>query len=92
MPAAAVEDDPLGYDFPPPLEGHYYPSGIPLRVQTNSKELLAALDPGWLRYPARPGAHPATIRVMVEGRTALAPFWPSMPVGQGHLVSMSPRA
>ena len=88
MPAAVTENDPLACEFPLPLRGHYFPNGIPLHVETNSNEILAALDPAWMRYPARPGAHPVTLRVMVEGRNALNTVRPSMPIGQGHVISM----
>jgi hypothetical protein len=89
MPAAVIENDSVSYEFPLPLRGYYCPNGIPLVVETNSSEILAALDPAWTRYPARRGAHPATLLVMVEGRNARIPVQPSMPIGRDHLVIMN---
>ena len=89
MLTAAVENDPLSYEFPLPLRGDYCPNGIPLQIATNSNEILAAIDPVWTRYPLRTSARPVTLRVMVEGRKALVPLGASMPIGQGHLITIA---
>jgi hypothetical protein len=43
-------NDPLLHDFEMPLRATYYPLGFPLRIATNSAEILLAADDSWGRF------------------------------------------
>jgi hypothetical protein len=42
--------DPLMHDFEMPLQATYYPLGFPLRITTNSAEILLAAEESWGRF------------------------------------------
>lgn len=80
--------DPLAYDVPLPLRARYYPMGIPVEIATNSAAVLRTAERMWGRYPEAAGNNRITFRVAVADRCAAAPPHASMPLGQGHLISM----
>jgi hypothetical protein len=70
------------------LKARYYPMGIPVEIDTNSEAVLAVARQMWGRYPAVAGAGSITFRIAVANQDAATPPFPSMPLGQGHLVSI----
>ncbi len=82
--------DPLGCELPLALQRSYYPQGVPLRLATNSGDILTVADRMWGRYPAASESSfsPAVLRVYVEKRCSAKCVSPSLPKGQGHLVAI----
>jgi hypothetical protein len=80
--------DPLAYDVPLPLRARYYPMGVPVEIATNSAAIHSAAERMWGRYPEVASGESITFRIAVADRCAAAPARASMPLGQGHLISM----
>jgi hypothetical protein len=68
--------------------------GIPVDIETNSAAVLGVADQIWAGYPCVPreaaltGVAAVSFRIVVSDRDAIIAPFPSMPVGQGHLVTM----
>jgi hypothetical protein len=99
---ASVED-PLEYGVALPWTASYYPMGVPVAIETNSAAVLAVAEQIWGGYPSPaqtegPGHTAAlaevasgsrvTFRIVVSDGDAIVAPVPSMPLGQGHLVTM----
>ncbi len=96
LSAASVED-PLEYRVALPWTARYYPMGVPVDIETNSAAVLRVAEQIWGGYPclARTtaltgvaGSSGVKFRIAVSDRDAIIAPFPSMPVGQGHLVTM----
>ncbi|MCX6624240.1 MAG: hypothetical protein NTY38_24895 [Acidobacteria bacterium] len=79
--------DPLSYEVPLPLSTLLYPMGFPVRITTNSKEVIAAANTLWACYPRSFCGRRVELRVAVA-EAATVPPAPSMPRGQQHLISI----
>lgn len=89
MQPGISQNDPLQYALPLPLEADFFPMGFPLRVATNSRDVLRAAECMWSRF-SKLFDRPAT-RVNVaaggEGASGL-PLHPPVLRGQEHLISI----
>ena len=91
--ASSIED-PLEYGVALPWTARYYPMGIPVDIETNSAAVLGVADQIWggyaslARTAALTDAAGVTFRIAVSDRDAVVAPFPSMPLGQGHLVTM----
>jgi hypothetical protein len=59
-------NDPLQYAFPLPLARTIFPMGFPVRITTNSAEVIRAADDMWGVYEARFNCPPLEIRFAVD--------------------------
>jgi hypothetical protein len=91
--AASVED-PLEYRIALPWTVRYYPMGVPVDIETNSAAVLGVAEQIWGGYPpstrtaALAGGSVVTFRIAVSDKDAIIAPFPTMPVGQEHLVTM----
>lgn len=91
---APSTEDPLGYRVALPWTARYYPMGVPVDIETNSAAVLRVAEQIWGGYPAPvraatlTGGSRVTFRIAVSDRDAVIAPFPSMPVGQGHLVTI----
>jgi hypothetical protein len=76
--------DPLLRDVPLPLEAVFHPAGFPLRLATNSRDVIDAAAESWNMWQPEFAVEPIVMRVMVEREGDLAPA-PRFRM-QGHLV------
>jgi hypothetical protein len=83
----AAACDPLGYDFPLPLQARHYPMGYALDLATNSEDILRIADFIWGKFPETPKTDAAQLRVVVEDRDSSVPPVPSTPRGRSHLAA-----
>ncbi len=90
-------EDPLEYRIALPWTARYYPMGVPVDIETNSAAVLRVAEQIWGGYPAPvratkltgvAGGSGVTFRIAVSDRDAVIAPFPSMPVGQGHLVTI----
>jgi hypothetical protein len=79
--------DPLAYAVPLPLRARYYPMGVPVEIATNSAAVHSVAERMWGRYPVARGGS-VTLRIAVSDRIPVVPPHASIPLGQGHLISM----
>ena len=77
--------DPLLCDLRLGLSGTFYPAGFPLRIATNSRQVLEAAAESWAPFPRAFDTPPMEFRVVVEaaGPLAAEPTFRK----QGHLSS-----
>src|SRR5262249_21954186 len=61
-----VELDPLQIGAELPLEAEFFPLGFPLRLATNSREVMEAAACAWGTFPAAFAVAPIELRVLVE--------------------------
>ena len=82
--------DPLRYGCPLPFIIEYFPLGFPVKVVTNSEEVLEAARQSWGAFPKAFDTPPLELRVMVEDDGTMAPE----PVfrGQRHLITIASDA
>jgi hypothetical protein len=78
--------DPILYDYPLPLCGHYYPLGFPLSIATNCEHVLAAALESWSPFSQRFETPYLRLRVGVTGNEDGNCPKPSVR-SQGHLIS-----
>jgi hypothetical protein len=76
--------DPLLRDLPLSLEAVYYPVGFPVRVATNSHDVIEAAAESWSMWQPEFAVEPVVMRVVVESEGELAPA-PRYRM-QGHLI------
>ena len=81
-----VSRDPILYDFPMPLRGHYYPLGFPLCIETNSEEVLMAALESWSPFTRRFDKPYLRLRVGVTDSISTELPKPTVRA-QGHLIS-----
>ena len=92
--SAASIEDPLEYRVALPWRARYYPMGVPVDIETNSAAVLKVAEQIWGGYPrfartaALTGGSGVTFRIVVSDQDAIIAPVPSMPLGQGHLVTM----
>lgn len=89
MQPGISRNDPLQYTLPLPLEAEFFPMGFPLRLATNSKDVLRTATQMWSRFSKR-FERPATrVNVAVGGETVRGlPQHPPVLRGQEHLISI----
>ncbi|MCW5977801.1 MAG: hypothetical protein KIT09_06970 [Bryobacteraceae bacterium] len=86
-PADTAVQDPMLHQFELPLTAVYYPFGFPLRVRTNSLEILAAVEEAWGAFTSEFPADPAEFAIGVTGNGCEMPPWPSHRA-RGHLLTL----
>ena len=64
--------DPLLCDFDLALSGTFHPAGFPLRLATNSRDVLDAAAESWALFPHQFDTPPLEFRVVVEPAGSLA--------------------
>src|SRR5215472_594272 len=82
-----VDPDPLSICADLPLQAEFHPLGFPLRMATNSAEVMEAAACAWHSFPAAFTVPPIQLRVLVEaGEEA-----PTPPLfrAQQHLIVIS---
>jgi hypothetical protein len=81
--------DPLGFNVQLAQSATHYPMGFPLRIETNSADVLDAVSQFCSGWPNRNGhSQPVTVRIAVSDSESSAPGTPAIFSGQGHLVSV----
>jgi hypothetical protein len=78
--------DPILYDQPMLFSGHFYPMGFPLKIETNSVDILAAAQESWSAFPQQFQTAELHLRVGVTESTSTELPKPVVR-GQGHLIS-----
>jgi hypothetical protein len=84
--------DPFLYGVPLPLKVELYPMGYPVRIETNSMDVVRAADEVWGLFPCLQQTPPVQVRLIVSENDRPAgqavPSWR----GHGHLITctMSP--
>jgi hypothetical protein len=82
--------DPLLHDIDLPLTQVFHPLGFPLRIATNSPEVLRAAAISWSAFPKLFNEPPIQLRVVVTGSgTAAPPAEPPVYRGQAHLLTIA---
>jgi hypothetical protein len=61
-----VDADPLRITAPLALEAEFYPLGFPVRLATNSPEIVAAASASWRHFPKAFEESPIELQVLVE--------------------------
>ena len=84
---APVASDPLLYQVELPFQAIFHPMGHAVELSSNSADVLNAATKLWWRYPALAETPPVRIRVIC-GPSGAASREPSLPRGQGHLLSI----
>ncbi len=79
--------DPLQYDVPLEQQAVLYPLGYPVRIDTNSADVLRAAEEVWGRFPCLRQTAPVRVRLVIaEPRSACERTVHTLR-GQGHLVT-----
>ncbi len=82
-----LNHDPLLYDFELPLRSTYYPLGFPVKVTTNSHDILAAAQESWGHFRKVFSEPPLQLRIgVVEGGPQECP---PIPVSRGQFNLLS---
>jgi hypothetical protein len=82
-----VDSDPLSMCADLPFKAEFHPLGFPLRLATNSKEVLEAAACAWNSFPAKYDVRPIALRVLVESGDE--PPHPPLFRAQRHLIAIS---
>jgi hypothetical protein len=88
--SAAVEimpADPLQYGVPLPLSLMVYPIGYPVRIETNSMDVVRAADEAWGLFPCLHQTPPVQVRFIVSDSDRPAGRVAPSCRGQGHLIA-----
>ena len=84
---AAPVFDPFGYDIDLPLEARVNALGFPLRVVTNSPDIVKATEESWAGYPQLFNDKSLEFRVIVSDDESLEAATNLVPSrAQGHLL------
>jgi hypothetical protein len=79
--------DPLQYDVPLPLRVTFYPMGYPVRIETNSVDVVEAASEAWGRFQQTRQTPPVRARLIVaETSKESGQVVPTL-LGQEHLVA-----
>ena len=65
--------DPLLHDLELPLAGTFFAQGFPVKIATNSRDVLEAAGESWGMYPCEFPRPPVELRVIVQPEGNLAP-------------------
>ena len=79
--------DPLRYRVALPLACELYPLGFPVRLGTNSPDVIAAAASVWASYPRRFDVEPVEIRLAVAMESQAGRPPATLPSGQANLIS-----
>jgi hypothetical protein len=81
--------DPLGYNTPLPLHQEFFPLGFPLKIETNSEQILAAAATSWPETQGLFSTPRLEMRILVAPSEGNQP--PPQPQyrAQGHLLSLT---
>jgi hypothetical protein len=79
--------DPLQYGVPLPHSVVLYPLGYPVRIETNSMDVVRAADEIWGRFPCLRQTPPVQVRLIIAGSGRPAERAAPNYRGQGHLVA-----
>src|SRR5690242_17211748 len=84
---SGVENDPLLISADLPLAAEFYPLGFPLRLATNSADVMEAAACAWKAFPPAFAVDPMEVRVSVEpgGDAPATPLFRA----QRHLIVIS---
>jgi hypothetical protein len=82
-----VPNDPLLYDTPLPLRRTLFPLGFPATIVTNCERIVATAEELWGRFEKTCDEPPIEIRLAVSESPVSGRPAPTMPRGQGHLLS-----
>jgi hypothetical protein len=88
--SAAVETmpaDPLQYEVPLPLKVELYPMGYPVRIETNSMDVVRAADEVWGLFPCLHQTAPVQVRLIIAESDRPAERLVPSYRGQGHLIA-----
>src|ERR1043166_1142650 len=82
-----VDPDPLSITAELPLTAEFHPLGFPLRLATNSRDVIEAAACAWYAFPAAFTVAPIELRVLVEAEDET----PAPPLfrAQRHLIVIS---
>ena len=81
--------DPLQYDFPLPLATTLHPMGYPVRIETNSRHVIAAAEEVWNDFTCARQTPPLKVRIAVNNSRSRIRRQPPMLRGQDHLVAFT---
>jgi len=81
-------NDPLRFGVELPLTALFHPLGYPVRLATNSPDVLLAAEESWCGFPQFFSALPISLRVSVEDDGSVECASTMMIRGQRHLLSM----
>ena len=80
--------DPFQYSVELPLEITLHPLGCEMRLQTNSREIVQAVEESWREFPALFNGAPMNVRVAVSDDQQAAGATGLIWRAQGHLLAM----
>ncbi len=80
--------DPFQYSVELPLEITLHPLGCEMHLQTNSPEIVQAVEESWREFPALFKGTPMNVRVAVSGDQQAACATGLIWRAQGHLLAM----
>jgi len=83
-----VAPDPLLYQVELPFQATFYPMGYAVELSSNSADVLNVATKLWWRYPVLTETAPVRIRVICGPAGVTTLREPSLPRGQGHLLSI----
>jgi hypothetical protein len=84
---AAPVFDPFGYSIELPLAAHVNALGFPMRLVTNSPDIVKATEESWAGYPRLFTDKSLEFRVIVSDDESLEPATDLLPSrAQGHLL------
>ena len=84
--------DPLWYARPLRMQVEVYPLGFPLRISTNSQEVLRCADESWARFSKLFDTAPVNLSIGVADEGVRGVPEPPVFRGQGNLVSIVANA
>jgi hypothetical protein len=79
--------DPLQYEVPLPMSVVVHPIGYPVRIETNSMDVVRAADEAWGLFPCLRQTPPVQVRFIVAEPSRPAERIPPHFRGQGHLIA-----
>jgi hypothetical protein len=92
-PAAPPLHDPLLHETSLPLTEVFYPLGFPLKIATNSRDVLRAASAAWHGHPALFAEPPLRLNVAVaDSGEGAAPPAPPVYRGREHLLTITAGA
>src|SRR5258708_3812016 len=85
---AAPVFDPFQYSVDLPHQIVLFPLGCEMRLRTNSREIVQAMDESWSGFPSTFSGTPLDLRVVVSDDLAAPSATGLMWRAQGHLLAM----
>jgi hypothetical protein len=86
LKSPGLDLDPIGCDFELPLKAIFYPLGFPVKIATNSTDVLAAAGENWKSFQREFDVPPVQLRIAVRTGSINPCLPPPICRGQRNLV------